>query len=363
MKATLVVIAVVSVSAPLAGAQPPATMEEQVVELVNQERWDNGQLPPLKHNALLDAASEGHSTAMGVRDFFAHCDLDYSTSPWDRMVAAGYTYNWAGENIAAGYADAPAVMNGWMNSSGHRANILNTNFREVGVGYYYQTGDASTVRRDTDGDCSQDGAPGGPYYRYWTQNFGAKSSVYPVVINREAHVAASHQVELYAYGSGWAAEMRFSNNGELWSGWEPFDSQKTWFLEGEAGPKTVFAEIRNGGGTVKSAQDQIHLSTAVVGVGDQVPDRFAASHARPNPFRAGTQVQFSLPAPEHVSVHVFDVSGRLMRTLAENPMSEGTHSVTWDGVDTRGVRVPEGVYFVRIQAGLESRVVKTVHRR
>ncbi len=60
-----------------------ATYEEQVLEIVNQERWNNGQLPPLKGNTLLDNAAEGHSTNMAVRNFFAHCDLDTKTSPWE----------------------------------------------------------------------------------------------------------------------------------------------------------------------------------------------------------------------------------------------------------------------------------------
>jgi uncharacterized protein YkwD len=86
------------------------SFEERVLELVNEERWNNGQLPPLKGSAQLHDAADGHSINMAIRDFFAHCDLDTKTSPWDRMEAAGYTgWSSAAENIAAGYSTPEEV--------------------------------------------------------------------------------------------------------------------------------------------------------------------------------------------------------------------------------------------------------------
>jgi hypothetical protein len=90
------------------------SFEDQLIALVNQERWTNGQLAPLKRVDLLDTSSETHSTNMAVRNFVMHCDPDTGTMPWDRMVAAGYLYSNAGENIAWGYPDPTAVMAGWM---------------------------------------------------------------------------------------------------------------------------------------------------------------------------------------------------------------------------------------------------------
>ena len=181
---SLALVPIIVLACPIpALAQTPA---EEVVELVNQERWTNGQLPPLKQNDLLDASAQTHSGDMAARDFFAHCDLDTGTLPWDRMTAAGYAWNSAGENIAAGYGSPSAVMAGWMASSGHRANILSTSYREIGVGYEYQTTDQADIRYDSDGDCAADSYNHGPFYRYWTQNFGRRSNVYPVIIAREA---------------------------------------------------------------------------------------------------------------------------------------------------------------------------------
>ncbi len=230
---------------------------QQVVELVNQERWNNGGLSPLKRNDLLDQAAHSHSNNMAERNFFSHCDLDTKSSPFDRIQAAGYSFNSAGENIAAGYGTPADVMNGWMNSSGHRYNILSSSYREVGIGYVYQSADQSNIRGDSNGDCAADYANKGPYYRYWTQTFG-RSSAYPVVIDRENDETASLDVNLYVYGQGFATEMRFRNEEGAWSDWESYSPDAFWTLSAGAGVKTVSAQIRNGS-SERTARDSILL--------------------------------------------------------------------------------------------------------
>ena len=239
-------------------------VEQQVVELVNQARWDNGQLPPLKQVAELHSSAGSHSSNMALRDFFAHCDPDTLTLPWDRMSAAGYSWSSAGENIAAGYSTPAAVMAGWMASSGHRANILSTSYRELGVGYAYQSGDLADVRGDANGDCIADSFNLGPYYRYWTQNFGRRNTVYPVVIDREAYETTTQAVDLYVYGEGWADDMRFSNDGATWSSWEPYNPNRIWSLRSGNGAKTVYAQLRSGS-TVLSASHTIFLAAPCTG--------------------------------------------------------------------------------------------------
>lgn len=240
------------VAAPKNGGPTP---EDEIMELVNQARWDNGQLPPLKRNNLLDSSSETHSSNMATRNFFAHCDLDTADSPYDRILDAGYFYTWAGENLHAGSSTAAGAMDGWMNSPGHRANILRPEFRELGIGYYPDPGDAHNVRYDADGNCVSDQIIG-PLYHYWTQNFGARSSAYPVVINREAYSTASREVDLYLYGSGWATEMRIRNESGTWTDWETFSTDVSWQLSAGAGTKEVFVEIRQGA-TLRAASDTI----------------------------------------------------------------------------------------------------------
>ncbi|MFF3501938.1 sigma-70 family RNA polymerase sigma factor [Streptomyces sp. NPDC003247] len=121
----------------------------QVIALVNKERADAG-CDPVSENSKLRAAAQGHSDDMAARDFFDHTNPD-GDGPGERITAAGYRWSTYGENIAMGQQTAEAVMTSWMNSEGHRANILNCAFEEIGVGIH------------------EDG--GGPW---WTQAFGTR---------------------------------------------------------------------------------------------------------------------------------------------------------------------------------------------
>ncbi|MFD6424994.1 CAP domain-containing protein [Streptomyces sp. NPDC060198] len=123
-----------------------ASAQAAVLDLVNQERSKVG-CSPVTLSSSLTSLAQSFSQDMAARDFFDHTDPDGDT-PWDRAAAAGIT-NLGGENIARGQADAQAVMDSWMNSEGHRANILNCDYTTLGVGVHI--------------------ADGGPW---WTQDFG-----------------------------------------------------------------------------------------------------------------------------------------------------------------------------------------------
>jgi uncharacterized protein YkwD len=88
---------------------------------------------------------------MAVHGYFAHNSQD-GRSPFDRMRAAGYRGGLMGENIAAGQPTPAAVMDAWMHSPGHRANILNCGYKVIGIGVFTLAGS--------------------PYRIYWTQDFG-----------------------------------------------------------------------------------------------------------------------------------------------------------------------------------------------
>jgi uncharacterized protein YkwD len=106
----------------------------------------------LAWHCQLENAAQGHSTSMAENDYFSHTGLDGS-SPGDRISAAGYNWSSYGENIAAGYGDAQTVMDAWMASAGHCANLMNDRFTEMGAGT------ASN--------------PGSTYGIYWTQDFAS----------------------------------------------------------------------------------------------------------------------------------------------------------------------------------------------
>ncbi|NHA69261.1 CAP domain-containing protein [Phycicoccus flavus] len=147
--------AAVLVPAGLVSAQPAAAytnaeLEGYVVTFVNAERRKVG-CANLRTDARLRTAARKHSWSMKTYDFFSHTSRDGRT-PWDRMRNEGYAYPRA-ENIAAGQRRARDVVAAWMNSPGHRANILDCRNKAVGVGL--------SRGRST-------------YGYYWTQDFGSR---------------------------------------------------------------------------------------------------------------------------------------------------------------------------------------------
>ncbi|MDJ1134889.1 sigma-70 family RNA polymerase sigma factor [Streptomyces iconiensis] len=130
-------------------APAPRGPSHEVAALVNAERAKKG-CGPVRTNDKLDTAASGHSADMAARDFFDHTNPD-GKGPGDRITAAGYRWSTYGENIAKGQNSPEEVMKGWMNSPGHRANILNCSYKEMGLG----------LRQ----------GQGGPW---WTQAFGAR---------------------------------------------------------------------------------------------------------------------------------------------------------------------------------------------
>jgi uncharacterized protein YkwD len=127
---------------------------QQVLQLVNAERSQAG-CGPVQMEPRLSAAALAHSQDMADRDYFEHNNPD-GNSPAERVRAAGYTWSSTGENIAYGYDTPQQVMNGWMSSEGHRENILNCGWVDMGLGI---------VDNGTE-------AP------YWTQEFGTTSSTW-----------------------------------------------------------------------------------------------------------------------------------------------------------------------------------------
>lgn len=110
-----------------------ASYEQQVIDLVNEIRVRNG-LKELRHNWELSRVARYKSQDMHDNRYFAHTSPVYG-SPFTMIRNFGISCRTSGENIAKGYATPEAVVNGWMNSSGHRANILNASFTQIGVGY------------------------------------------------------------------------------------------------------------------------------------------------------------------------------------------------------------------------------------
>ncbi|MEZ5314414.1 MAG: CAP domain-containing protein [Thermoanaerobaculia bacterium] len=102
---------------------------------------------------LLTGVADDTSEPMAIHDYFRTATSPTAPTPDSGPRRRAMTWNFVGENIAAGNSTASATMAQRMNSSGHRNNILSSNYRELGVGYYRQTGDLSNIDFDANGDC------------------------------------------------------------------------------------------------------------------------------------------------------------------------------------------------------------------
>jgi len=124
---------------------------QKVIALTNQERANRG-LRALEWNEQLFKAAQGHSQSMANGDFFEHGDF------LKRARDEGYPPSFVAENIAVGKSTPEGVMEQWLNSPGHLANILNSEYTEIGVGYYCLENDPGKIQ----------------YKHYWTQVFGKR---------------------------------------------------------------------------------------------------------------------------------------------------------------------------------------------
>jgi uncharacterized protein YkwD len=137
-----------------------AALEDQVLAEVNMRRAQGAicgaksmpPAPPLANHTALRTAARGHSKDMATRNYFDHTSPE-GKGPKDRIMAAGWlNAGYSGENIAAGNGTASATVQQWMKSPGHCENIMDKDFKVLGVGYFAN--------------------PSAKYQHYWTQNFG-----------------------------------------------------------------------------------------------------------------------------------------------------------------------------------------------
>ena len=163
-------------------AQPASLIydEMRTVYLGNLARRENG-VPPLRWNAQMTDAARWFSWDSVDNRPGGYCGHDdtLGLAPWDRVPFFGYKGFAGAENCFCGYVTPASAIEGWMNSEGHRANLLNDSYREIGLGYY---------RRESDGR------------GYVTQDFGHDGVYPPVIIENEALTTSSTIVDLYIYG-------------------------------------------------------------------------------------------------------------------------------------------------------------------
>jgi uncharacterized protein YkwD len=228
-----------------AGPAPEAEQpdyEQEVVFLVNARRRQAG-LPPLKRVEQLMESARWFAHDMARDDYFAEDHDTYDRRgggvvrrcDWSSRVGWYYP-GWTAlaENIAAGYDTPEQVVEGWMQSPGHRSKLLGRSHWETGVGY----------------------RTGGSEGTYWVQDFGRRPGAFPVVIDDDAPSTRDRAVRLFVYGR-WD-EMRVRNDDGPFSPWRSFSSELAWRLAGVPGTRRVTVELR-GGRQRAAASDAIEL--------------------------------------------------------------------------------------------------------
>jgi uncharacterized protein YkwD len=261
--------------------------EARTVYLGNLARRDNG-VPPLRWNRQLTHAARWFSWDSTENRPVGFCGHQDTLGRWSDTRASTFGYlGFAGaENAFCGYVTPEDAIQGWMNSSGHRANLLDPNLREIGLGYYYRNSDGRG---------------------YVTQDFGYDAVYAPVIIENEAISTTSTNVNLYIYdrligggfaGLGAATQMMVSNDVHFsGAAWEPYNAHRAWTLASGSGWREVYVKTRDKYNRTFTASDTIYLGGSV-----PLNELGAAqmSTSRPNVtlygLNGGTlpQVQFSL---------------------------------------------------------------------
>ncbi len=209
-----------------------ARFMDRVIELTNIERVKAG-VAPLKREESLTKSAGWLAEDMATNNYFDHKDRQ-GRHIEPRLPDFGYTgYAMIGENIAGGQQTPEQVVAEWMRSPGHRANLLNPDFRELGVAYVH--------------------APNSELQDYWVQDFGTRRDIFPLIINNDVPQTNSPTIHLYAHGDKWAQQARYSTDGAHWTEWEPFQPTRTLKLDAMNGKQTVYEELSNGKDTRRAA--------------------------------------------------------------------------------------------------------------
>lgn len=209
------------------------SLQERIVHLTNLERRGEGMVPLQMAEGLMKGA-QSHAEDMSAQGYFSHRGKDGSSFD-QRCVKAGYRGSPRGENIAMGAARADQIVKMWMDSPGHRANILNPEITEIGIGF----------------------APRGAYA---VMCLGVSENPLPVVIENEASTATSSKVLVYLGGRNWARQMRFSTDGTNFGPWQPHASFAQVDLPSQPGRQSLIVEFEGPRGARRVGGDSIYLN-------------------------------------------------------------------------------------------------------
>jgi hypothetical protein len=314
---------------------------------------------PLYWTLPLDQSARAHSTDMVTHDFFSHDSFDGTS--WYTRIASYYSQSSTlGENIAAGYSTPFAAFLAWITdggaldgtqAAGHRTNIMASYYHEMGAGYAFG---ASTT-----------------YHYYYTQDLGGGAADYTSPLVAGVHMFTGDGMTTFMAGYYSPGGTAVSNANLMLEGVTiPMSlgfgssTRGTYVaaLPTGTGCRSYYFRFQDAGGNTWLYPEAGQLRTTGEGgcteeyvstpaaVGDDLA-LLRVQPAAPNPFSRETTLRFTLSDAGPMTVQVFDLRGRRVRTLADHWLGAGQHELSWDGNGDRGDRLAPGVYFVSLVSG------------
>ena len=328
---------------------------------------------PLEMNYNLTDAARFHSQEMITNKYFNHDSKDASGTSYEnafqRIKRFGYTADspggWVGENIA-GCSTVEIAMNLWMNSTGHRENIMKKEFTEIGVGIKV----------------------GGPYGKMFTNDFGYRSISFDLAITEPESNLTYLQYGDTVILKAWVSNIGKTHAFPVYVGFYDGDPKLGGKLVAPAESVSVLLRPQEQGLAQArwlhhvGSQHQVYVvvdpdnkfketnennnsasMAVVIGIdeaGGRVPAVAPGVECRPNPARSRVGIEYGVRAGGRVDLTVYNSAGRLVKKLFDGEKSPGRYRLVWRGDNDAGMPVSGGVYFIRCTTAGSGQIKKIV---
>jgi uncharacterized protein YkwD len=338
--------------------------EEWLHNRINQQRALEGA-DPLHWNNQLTAAARFHSQEMIDNNYFDHDSKDENGVSYEtfeqRILRFNYHFYPIGENIA-GCQTPTQAFQGWLNSSGHHANMVNKEFSESGLGI----------------------AVGGPYGKMFTHDFGYRPIQYDLEVSTDdiSYIQVGSKLEITAliHNPGtthaYPVMVRFyegdpSAGGQpmgpdakvpaiiIGEDYRPDTAKIEWSTSGDSGEVEVYVVV-DPENKFEETNENNNIASRVVsytGVAEEIASpstAFELYECTPNPMTQWAQISYSVPEPMPVRLRIYDPTGRSVVDLVASPHQPGTYQIVWDGKDSSGNPVGAGVYLLCLDNGKQT---------
>ncbi len=339
--------------------------EARLFDMINEQRAKEGA-DPLHWNNQLASAAGFHSQEMIDNDYFDHDSKDKNGVSYENAFERIARFNYEpdvppgaiGENIG-GTQILEHMMQLWLDSPGHHANMVNTMFTEIGIGIRV----------------------GGPYGKMFTTDFGYRSLEYDLAISSgdilSTQVGSKLLITALVHNPGvthtYPVMVRFyegdpDSGGEqfgqdvkipaiiIGDDYRPDTAKMEWSTSGNSGEVEIYVVV-DPDDKFEESNENNNIASRVVsytGVAEEIASpstAFELYECTPNPMTQWARISYSVPEPMPVRLQVYDVTGRSVVKLVDEKHLPGTYELIWDGRDNSGNLVGAGVYLLCLEGG------------